>query len=236
MTPVLLTALLLAGPGDALAMLRSDESAVRLEGAKAWAKLGRRQALPPSWGDGASADPACVALRAPEELGCAKVAWACPSEEGFGSCTGGFAQTTWVALVAGDSQGAAPTLEQREPDLAGQQRAPGVFVLSHRSGEESLGAECTHGGVTVVDQRGMPLAPGHPEVIAARQRLEREQAACREQARRRAKREQASVRCELVLVEPCRREAYLRCEGRNLGRAESLGDSPPLGTVFRRAW
>jgi hypothetical protein len=107
------------------------------------------------------------------------------------------------------------------------------LVLTSERGDDCPECECSR------NTFGFSVAPG---VTPAEEQRFREQMRKEAQARdakcladtRRRQREQRVVRkCQLLVVDPCRKEAFLRCTGKN-GDVES-GD-PPVGKTLHFSW
>jgi hypothetical protein len=215
---VLLALLLLASPHP----LSSDDPALRQRAALAWSRAHGPVKLPwPSKPDpdGSRPEPRCVELRAPRASGCAASTWACPLESSQGSCSGA---SSWELRVAFS--------ERPEPSPPGDEERP-ELLLRTVSGDDAPELECAPvSGLAFVGAR----APAEERKARATWEREqaREQARCIERARRRQAAERVVFRCDLLLVNPCRREAFVRCGGKNLERADWL----PGPGVRRFTW
>jgi hypothetical protein len=136
-----------------------------------------------------------------------------------GTCSGSFSEQT--GLVVSDH---APLPAEADPMPE--------LVLSTRAGDDCPECECT-------DDQGSFIAPGYSPASQARARrsiqleAQRRHAACVAEAAKTQRREIVTRTCELLLVDPCRKEAFLRCAGRN-GAVEA-GD-PPLGKTLQFSW
>lgn len=221
MTNAPLLLLLLAVPprSGAAHGLASDDVATRTRAATAWSRTHAPVALPKPRDDAGPAEVVgCVAVRAPSETGCARAAWACPVETGFGSCSGAFSSRIGVVFADGDGP---PPHDPVGPTL----------LLEARSGDDAPELECAApSGFAVAGT----VAPGEAARLRAAWEAEqaRAYARCVEATRRRQAADEARLSCQVLLVNPCRREAFVRCTGRNLERAEDL---PPAG-VRRFTW
>lgn len=213
-----LAAVVLAAPHP----LTSEAVATRQAAAVAWSAKHGAVTLAQTPADGGA--PGCVELHAPAPAGCAQAVWACPEETASAMCTGDFNTERRVVFV--ESEGAPA-----DDAIARASAAQGVGLLVQaESGNDAPELECSTGTF------GLGFAPGvTPEARAraeadARKRAEREQAKCLREAKARAARDAMRLRCELLVVNPCRREAFVRCAGKN------LGDDDPTPGVSRFTW
>lgn len=213
-----LAAVVLAAPHP----LTSEAPATRQAAAVAWSAKHGAVKLALAAADGGALD--CVELRAPAPAGCAQSVWACPTESTSAMCTGDFDTERRVVFV--ESEGAPA-----DDAIARASGAQGVGLLVQaESGNDAPELECSTGTF------GMGFGPGvTPEARARAQaeasaRAERERAKCIREAKARNAREAMQLRCELLVVNPCRREAFVRCTGKN------LGDEDPKPGVSRFTW
>ena len=58
---------------------------------------------------------------------------------------------------------------------------------------------------------------------------------CVEKEHRKAAKAAASLQCTILLLNPCRREAFVRCNAKN-EKGLSGDFNPPLNKVFRVTW
>jgi hypothetical protein len=220
MSPALLLLVLATPPrggsGDGLA---SDDVATRTRAAVAWSRTHAPVALPRPRGDAAPAEAhGCVSVRPPRETGCTRAVWACPVETESGSCSGAFSSTEGVVFADGDGP---PPHAPAGPTL----------LLEARSGDDAPELECAA-------PSGFAVAGAVTPEEAARRRAawEAEQARayarCVEATRRRQAAEETRLSCQVLLVNPCRREAFVLCRGLNLDRAEGL----PAAGLRRFTW
>jgi hypothetical protein len=131
----------------------------------------------------------CVQLRAPAPAGCAEVLALCPFGSSAGSCSG-----SW----------------QVEQGLS-QPNGGASFELVHRFGWEPDTWECERNSLEV-----WHLADGGRLTVSERSRREEIEHCLREE-RAHAKRQETNLRCDVMAVNPCLREAYLSCSGRLYG-------------------
>ncbi len=206
------------GARDALA---SDVVAARTRAVIAWSRTHAPLQLFASTSTGAEARAGaspCVAVLAPPETGCTRAAWACPVETSAGSCSGLSSSTRGVVFAAGDAP--APS-DPQGPTL----------ILEARVGDDAPELECAA-------PSGFAIAGSVTAAEATRLRRawEAEQARayarCVEATRREQAADETRLACQVLLVNPCRREVFVRCRGRNLDRAEGL---PAVG-VQRFTW
>jgi hypothetical protein len=171
-------------------------------------------------------DPSCVKVTAPASLKCEQAVWLCPVSSGGG--IQGHGHTRWDAVFVESTEMPSSTAVTAALPADG-----GHLLLSFESGDE-LTDECVApGGFTVVGKVS----------VAERARLEaawrREQAAeasrCESRVKAQYQRQRVVVTCEVLLVDPCHREAFTRCAGRNA--TSSTGDGlPALNRVLRHGW
>ena len=167
----------------------------------------------------ASLEDDCFEYRAPPELGCTTTVFLCPRGMSSAVCSGSFSEQNGLVLA---DHAPLPGDADPMPEL----------VLTSRSGDDCPECECT-------DDSGYFLSPGLSPAQEARfrQRAEadaaRRHTACVAEAARKQRREVITRTCQLLLVDPCRKEAFLRCTGHN-GDAEA-GD-PPLGKTLQFSW
>lgn len=218
MTRLAVLAVVLAAPHP----LTSDAVATRQAAAVSWSAKHGAVKLP--WPDAlnASDDAAdCVELRAPAPAGCEKSVWACPVGSMSAMCTGDFNAERRLVFVESDGP-------PSDAAFSAAHAAQGVGLLVRaQSGNDAPELECS-GDV------GFSVAPG----VSAEQRaraeaewrkeLQREHEKCLREVKARNAREAMQLRCELLVVNPCRREAFVRCAGKNLGEAP---DEPRPGVA-----
>jgi hypothetical protein len=167
----------------------------------------------------ASLEEDCFEYRAPSELGCTATAFLCPRGMASAVCSGSFSEQTGLVLY---DHAPLKTDTDPMPEL----------VLTSRAGDDCPECECT-------DEMGIGFGPGvsPAEMERARKRAEaeaeRRHATCVAEAAKKQRRELVTRTCQLLLVDPCRKEAFLRCTGRN-GEVEA-GD-PPLGKTLHFSW
>ena len=161
----------------------------------------------------------CLEYRPPAALGCSATAFLCPRGGASGTCSGSFSEQQGLVLYDH-----SPGADEDDP-------LP-ELVLSSKSGDDCPECECT-------GDWGIGFGPGvsPAEMERARKRAAVEQArrheACVAEAARRQRREVVTRECQLLLVDPCRKEAFIRCTGRN-GSTE--GGDPPLGRTLHFSW
>ncbi|MEW5742719.1 MAG: hypothetical protein AB1938_27630 [Myxococcota bacterium] len=207
--------------GAAPQPLASDDVATRQAAAVAWAKANGpvRLGWPKAPPEGK--EPGCRQVRAPRESGCSATAWACPVWTEGGTSDWYSNELRVVFLEAA----APPTVE----DVTAA--APDALLLRRESGEDAPELECGPSG-------GLSFGPGMSDAQKQQAReaweraQERERARCIQRARQRAATERVVLSCELLVVNPCRREAFVRCGGKNLEADETL----PRAGVRRFTW
>jgi hypothetical protein len=129
-------------------------------------------------------DP-CVRLRAPAPAGCAEGLELCAWSSSGGSCSGSWAQTQGVQQVDGGAS----------------------FELVDRSGWEPDAFECERANPEFAH-----LVDGGRVRLPERARR-RDVEQCLREARAEASREETSMACDVMAVNPCLKEAYLTCRG-----------------------
>jgi hypothetical protein len=209
MTRLAVLAVVLAVPHP----LTSDAVATRQAAAVSWSAKHGAVKLP--WPDALTAGDGatdCVELRAPAPARCAKSVWACPVESASATCTGDFNAERRLVFVESDGP-------PGDAAFSAAHAAQGVGVLVRaESGNDAPELECA-GAV------GFGVAPGVSAEQRARaeaewrEQVEREHQKCLREAKARNVRAAMQLRCELLMVNPCRREAFVRCAGKNLGEA-----------------
>ncbi|MDP1823778.1 MAG: hypothetical protein Q8L48_11060 [Archangium sp.] len=158
----------------------------------------------------------CFEYRPPAALGCSTTAFICPRGSGSATCSGSFSEQRGVVLYDH-----LPASDEADPMPA--------LVLTSESGDECPECECGR------HTSGFSIAPGTSpaEEKRFRERMRKEASAryaiCLTETAARQRRERVVRTCQLLLVDPCRKEAFLRCTGRN-GSVES-GD-PPMGKTL----
>lgn len=216
--PAVLAAVVLAVPHP----LTSEVVATRQAAAVSWRAKHGPVTLALSPADGGA--PACVELRAPAPAGCGRSVWACPVETTSAMCTGDFNTERRVVFVESEGVPADDAITR-----ASAAQGVGLLVQAE-SGNDAPELECSQGTV------GMGFAPGVSAEERARaeaelqKRLAREHDKCLREVKARDAREAMQLRCELLVVNPCRREAFVRCAGKN------LGDEDPKPGVSRFTW
>lgn len=153
----------------------------------------------------------CVKVAAPEALGCAAPVWVCPRAWASAMCTGSFSEIAGV------------TFQLQAPSRDGLDPLP-MLILEEESGEDCPECECAQ-------DFGFGFGPGMTEAQKERALREfRKEAArrhqqCLRETAARQKAERVTRQCTLLLVDPCRQEAFIRCTGKNEGE-------PPLGKTL----
>lgn len=162
----------------------------------------------------------CFEYRPPAALGCATSAFICPRSSGSGTCSGSFTEQLGVVLYDH-----SPRDDEVDP-------LP-ELVLTSESGDDCPECEC--GGHTSGISIGPGVSPAEEKRFRERMRKEAEAryTRCLADTARWQRQERVVRRCQLLVVDPCRKEAFLRCTGRN-GDVES-GD-PPLGKTLHFSW
>jgi len=215
---VLLFAVLAGGAPHPLA---SDSLATRQKAALAWAaKHGPVKLDAPDDAAG------CAAVRAPKESGCTRTVWACSVGSATGSCSGGYSEESSLVFIDSDELPA-------DQAVNAAYAAPGkALLVSAESGEDDPELECDSGGSLFGFGPGVPQAEREKARAQWAAEQARERARCIARARKRFAAERVVYRCQLLLVNPCRREAFVRCSGKNVDPEDGLGQ---LG-VRRFAW
>ncbi|MFO0596670.1 MAG: hypothetical protein U0228_15240 [Myxococcaceae bacterium] len=157
----------------------------------------------------------CVKATAPAALRCDTPVWLCPRAMGGGMCNGSFFEARGL------------TFQLHEPTTAEVDATPlPELTLEEESGDDCPECECT-------DDEGLSFGPGVSEKDQERARLEfakerqRAHETCVREAAKRQKAERTIRRCTLLMVDPCRQEAFLRCIGKNGGES-----APPLNRTL----
>ena len=158
----------------------------------------------------------CVRVMAPAALGCSRPAWVCPRSFGSAMCTGEFYETRGV------------NFSLSEPTEAEADAEPlPTLELEAESGQDWPEGECAR-------DVGFTISSGLSKEQVERERREfakeqhREHARCVRQAAARQKAERVTRSCTLLLVDPCRQEAFIRCSGKNGESGEA-----PLGKTLQ---
>jgi hypothetical protein len=183
--------------------LTSNDVNVRKRAAEAWAaKHGEVKLL-----DAGVDAEGCLTLRAPADARCEQTVTACISGQAMGSCTGYGMDETDVIFGREDEGG-------------------GGVMLEHVSGDDFPEGECS-GVMGFLDVR-----PPTPEEQKRRARESAaEHARCLKAAAKRQAAERIVRHCKVLVVNPCRQEAFLRCTGRNAAEG-----APPMGKTLRYSW
>ncbi len=228
---VVITAVTLAaGPPK----LNGPDPEQRTAAVEAWAKNYAPVALPVS--DGASGAP-CNWVSAPRELQCTKRIWLCVGGHSFSIGGNGVAvlETKEARLFTSKLRPGPPSLDQeRLHDLFPESKTP---LLSHFSGARSIG-HCYYQTPSSYFPREFS------EDVREHLRKERKASAhaefrrCREEQERRDRERDIDVKCELLLINPCRQELFARCSGKNVDKLSEQEPErvPGADQVFRLTW
>lgn len=184
----------LVGLISAAPSLGADDPAVRLAAVQSFAK---KQKKPQLSAKDARALADCVELAPVKDTGCAEVAKLCKLHEGDDGSSGTRTESLSLLLSGPES------------------KALRVFWSV---GYEPKVSECDPPesmlGQETPDQRAKDAA-------AFRKAHPREYARCVARAEKDARDDAEELLCDLVLVNACRREAYVRCKARNLHKGVS---------------
>lgn len=219
-----LVAVLLATPHP----LTSDVVTARQAAAVAWSA--KHGAVKLAWPDALSTDddgaPDCVELRAPAPASCGKSVWACRAESMSALCTGDFTAERRVVFVESDGPPADDAIARTSASQ------PVGLLVRAESGNDAPELECSRGTFGMGFGPGVTPAERARAEAEARKRAERDEARCIREAKARQARDAMTLRCALLVVNPCRREVFARCTGKNLGEED---DAPTPG-VHRFTW
>lgn len=190
----------------------ADDVASRAEAAKQAA--GKRGAIPVVE---AEAGRGCFVPKFLDGEKCAEGLRLCVEWEGQGSCDG-YSRTTTTLRVEYENE--------PPPRVYGAFGARPGMPYAYEAGysvELEIAMSCDVGsGVAVVTRAGLtPEAQAAEEARAkaeAKKRQEEARARCEKAARARVEKDREWQRCELLAVDACRREAFLRCRGNALQR------------------
>lgn len=177
----------------AAAPLASDDAAERLAAVQAWAQKQKKPVLAVK---DARALTACVDLSPVAETGCTTPAQLCPVREGDDGSAG--SRTESVALLLNSPDHLARHLQVwkssvYEPKIAECDPPEPLF------------------GAPPPDQRAK-------DVAAWRKAHAKEYAKCVARMEKDSRDDAEELSCDVVLVNACRREAYVKCKGRNLNK------------------
>jgi hypothetical protein len=152
----------------------------------------------------------CFEYRAPPALKCNAVAYLCSRESSSSVCSGSFTEAEGLVLY--DHR---PQDDETDP-------LP-ELILSSVSGDECPECDCS-GETTLAFAHGVSPARQARARIQFELDAAKEHKRCVVEAAKRQRRERVTRHCELLFVDPCRHEAFLRCSGKN-GSVEA-GDAP----------
>ncbi len=222
MSAMLLTLLVLGSEPS----LSDPDPAVRTKAVEAWARTNAPVRLPKL--EVTDKDPACVEVTAPAPLTCERSVWLCPVSSGFGSCSG-WGRTQWGAVfVDSASAPGAKTIYLATPDDTDDN-----LMVSFEEGLETTDECSAPRGFSVVGARS---ADERKRLEAELQRAQDEEVSrCEKRVSAENKRRAVVVTCEVLLVNPCRREAFTRCTGQNTKHFNGAR-LPVLGRVLRHTW
>jgi hypothetical protein len=230
MLSLVLTVALSAAPS-----LDDPDPERRVRAVEKWSRTHRKVKLPPQDDD---KWPNCVRVSAPAELRCEKHVWLCVEGEGASKCSGSYWNSTFAQFVESPREPTGEQLDALRMRIDVYKDRP---LLAHESGDSNWG-DCTQflGGAFVFDDGRL----SEKELAQARARAAREtqklEAAwrkeCEKEAKHQSEAEKVDVRCDVLLVNPCRRELFSRCHGRNADRAQQEAWIPVVGKVFRATW
>ncbi|MFT3712064.1 MAG: hypothetical protein QM817_30855 [Archangium sp.] len=147
----------------------------------------------------------CQKVVGPAALRCDKPVWICQRGMSGGMCNGSFFESRGV------------TFELQEPTAAVLDATPlPELILEEEAGDSCPECECN-------SDIGITFAAGATEAQKERERREfaklvaREHEKCLKETARRQKAERLVRKCTLLMVDPCRQEAFIRCTGKNVG-------------------
>lgn len=203
-----------------------EDAAARAKAAARWAQANGAVRLPKlDYREGK--EPRCFKVKAPTPAQCSRSVWLCPQVTGHGSCSGS-STTEWSASFVESTD--SPT----EREIGEAFPADGKpALLSYESGDD-LTFQCeSRGGLSFSgDISGAERARKRAEWERER---EAERLRCEKRMEAQLQRARTVIKCELLTVNPCRREAFVRCSGRNVDRVENPA-LPVLNRVFRYEW
>ena len=147
----------------------------------------------------------CVKVMAPAELGCSAPAWVCPRSWASAMCTGSFSKEAGV------------TFALQAPSPADLEATPlPMLVLDAEAGEECPECQCAH-DLNFLSSSGATEAQRAREFREFQKLATRLHAQCIRETVARQKAERSRLQCSLLMVDPCRQEAFIRCTGQNVG-------------------
>lgn len=175
----------------------------------------------------------CVKVTAPSALHCATPVWVCPRGWSSAMCTGSYSNDEGV------------TFQMEEPKEEDVESTPlPMLILESEAGEDCPECECAYD-----EGLGFGAGMSEAEKERARRRFAKESAQrhaqCVREAAARQKAERTKIKCTMLMVDPCRQEAFIRCTGKNgpmpLGKtlqysfAPQLDGGAPLGGEWEEA-
>lgn len=164
------------------------------------------------------ADDKCIPVMGPPALGCTRPAWVCPASMSNAVCSGSFSEVRGVTL----------RLHEPTNDEADAEPLP-ELELESEFGDDCPLCECMgEVGFTVSDNVSKAEAERLRREFAKQHAHDEEK--CVREAAARQKAERVKRTCTLLLVDPCREEAFIRCTGKN--GDVSTGDTP-LGKTLQ---
>lgn len=160
---------------------------------------------------------ACQRWDPPAALGCAKSAYLCPKAWGNSMCDGSNSEWRGLSLHL-----ALPSEDEREAEPL-----PELMLESDAWNDcpECACARRTCGGS--VDPKATPAQQAQGQRRIA-EHCAAEHRKCLAEEKRRAEAERVKRKCALLLVDPCRQEAFIRCTGKNGEQAD-----PPTGRTLQ---
>lgn len=177
----------------AAAPLASDDAAVRLKAVQDWAKKQKRPVLALK---DARALTGCVELAPVADTGCTQPARLCPLREGDDGSAGTRRESLSVVLQSEDQH-------------------PWHLKVWRIAAYEPRVAECDPPeplfDAPPPDQRAI-------DVAAWRKAHAAEYARCVARVEKDSRDDAEELSCDVVLVNACRREAYVKCKARNFGK------------------
>lgn len=147
----------------------------------------------------------CVKVTAPAALNCATPVWVCPQGWSNAMCTGSYSKDEGV------------TFQMEEPKEGDVEATPlPMLILESEAGEDCPECECAH-DIGFGFGAGVSEAEKERELRKFRKWSQQEHAKCVREAAARQKAERTKIKCTMLMVDPCRQEAFIRCTGKNGG-------------------
>lgn len=142
----------------------------------------------------------CQKVFAPDALHCSQPVWVCMRGMAGGMCTGSFFESRGV------------TFELQEPNAAVLDATPlPELILEEEAGDDCPQCECDQD----VGMFRATNAKEERELAEFAKEMSRQHAKCLKETAARQKAERLVRKCSLLMVDPCRQEAFIRCTGKN---------------------